>query len=135
MENKNLKRKGFENCSTEHKLILTHFGENLKFLKKLPFIETVFHILNRNLPQGMKVWPPGSRDINPFDYLKCGVSRRDINSSCHKKTVPDHQHHGGLQQHPQGGRQERLPMVLAKAGGGHWYQERFYTIKAESILN
>jgi hypothetical protein len=33
----------------------------------------------------MEVWPPGSRDINPFDYLKCGVSRRDINRSSHKK--------------------------------------------------
>ncbi len=28
---KNLKNKGYENCSTEHKLILTHFGENFKF--------------------------------------------------------------------------------------------------------
>ncbi len=52
---------------------------------KLPFIETVFHIPNRNLPQGMKVWPPGSLDINPFDYLKCGVSRRGINRSSHNK--------------------------------------------------
>jgi hypothetical protein len=34
---------------------------------KLAFIETVFHILNRNLPQGMEVWPPGSHDFNPFD--------------------------------------------------------------------
>jgi hypothetical protein len=33
----------------------------------------------------MEVWPPGSREINPFDYLKCGVSGRDINSSSHKK--------------------------------------------------
>jgi hypothetical protein len=33
----------------------------IEFLKiKLPFIETVFHILNRNLPQATKVWPPGS---------------------------------------------------------------------------
>jgi len=54
-------------------------------LIKLPFIETVFHILNRNLPQGTEVWPPGSLDINPFDYLKCSVSRRDINRSSHKK--------------------------------------------------
>jgi hypothetical protein len=54
----------------------------------LPFIETVFHILNRNLPQGTEVWPRGSLDINPFDYLKCGVSRRGINRSSHiKKTV------------------------------------------------
>ncbi len=52
---------------------------------KLPFTETVFHILNRNLPQGTKVWPPGSLDINPFDFLKCGVSRRGINRSSHKK--------------------------------------------------
>jgi hypothetical protein len=44
-------------------------------LRKLPFTETVFQILNRNLPQVTKVWPPGSLDINPFDYLKCGVSR------------------------------------------------------------
>jgi hypothetical protein len=54
-------------------------------LIKLPFTETLFHILNRNLPQGTKVWPPGSLDINPFDYLKCGVSRRGINRSSHKK--------------------------------------------------
>ena len=26
----------------------------------------------------MQVWPPGSLDINPFDYFKCGVSRRGI---------------------------------------------------------
>ncbi len=49
------------------------------FYIKLPFIETVFHILNRNLPQGTEVWPPGSLHINPFDYLKCGISRRGIN--------------------------------------------------------
>jgi hypothetical protein len=58
---KNVKCNGYDNCSTEHKLILNHFGENLKFLLiKLAFIETVFHILNRNLPQGTEVWPPGS---------------------------------------------------------------------------
>jgi hypothetical protein len=69
-------------------------------LIKLPFIERVSHFLNRNLPQGTKVWPPGSLEINPFDYLKCGVFRRGINRSSHKKkTVPDHHHHGGLQQH------------------------------------
>jgi hypothetical protein len=51
----------------------------------LPFIETVFHILNRNLPQGTKVWPPGSLHINPFDFLKFGVSRRVINRSSHIK--------------------------------------------------
>jgi hypothetical protein len=51
----------------------------------LPFIETVFHILNRNLPQGTKIWPPGSLHINPFYYLKCGVSRRCINRSSHIK--------------------------------------------------
>jgi hypothetical protein len=78
---------------------------------KLTFIETVFHILNRNLPQGTEVWPPGSHDINPFDYLKCGVSRRGINRSSHKKSVPDHHHHGGLQQHPQGGLQEGLQLL------------------------
>ena len=33
----------------------------------------------------MEVWPPGSLDINPFDYLKCGVSRRGIDRSSHKK--------------------------------------------------
>jgi hypothetical protein len=54
-------------------------------LIKLTFIETVFHILNRNLPQGTEVWPPGSRAINPFDYLKCAVSRGDINRSSKKK--------------------------------------------------
>jgi hypothetical protein len=67
------KRKGFEKCNTEHKLILTHLVTIFNF--------TVFHILNRNLPQGMEVWPPGSHDINPFDYLKCGVSRRGISRS------------------------------------------------------
>jgi hypothetical protein len=54
-------------------------------LIKLPFIETVLHILNRSLPQGTEVWPPGSLDNNPFNYLKCGVSRRGINRSSHKK--------------------------------------------------
>ncbi len=100
---------------------------------KLAFIETIFHILNRNQPQRTEVWPPGSRDIHPFDYLKSGVSRRGINRSSHKKTVPDH--HGGLQQHPQGGHQERVLMVLAETGGGHWYQGQFYAIKAEPIPN
>jgi hypothetical protein len=57
----------------------------------------------------MQVWPPGSLDINPFDYLMCGVRiyKRGINRSS-KKTVPNHHHHGGLQQHPQGGPQEGL---------------------------
>jgi hypothetical protein len=62
--------------------------KNLNFLIKLTIIETVFHILNRNLPQGTEVWPPGSHDTNPFDYLKCGVSRRGINRSSHKKNNP-----------------------------------------------
>jgi hypothetical protein len=75
-------------------------------LIKLPFIETVFHILNRNMPQGTGVWPPGYLDIYPFAYLKSDISRRNINRSSHKKTVPDHHHHGGLQQHPHGGHQE-----------------------------
>jgi hypothetical protein len=57
------------------------------FIKSIS-IETVFHILNRNLPLGMEVWPPGYLDINPFDYLKCGVSRRGINRSSHKKISP-----------------------------------------------
>jgi hypothetical protein len=57
-------------------------------LIKLPFTETVFHILNRNLPQGTKVWPSGSLDINSFDYLKCGVSRRGINRASHEKKQP-----------------------------------------------
>ncbi len=116
---KNLKGKGYENCRRERKLILTHFGENLIFfLIKLTFIETVFHILNRNLPQGMEVWPPGSCDINPFDYLKCGASRRGINRSSLKKTVPDHHPHGDLQQHSQGGRQEGLQLLLVQAREG-----------------
>jgi hypothetical protein len=51
----------------------------------LPFIETVFHILNRNLPQGTKVLAHGSLHINLFDFLKCGVSRRGINRSSHIK--------------------------------------------------
>jgi hypothetical protein len=33
----------------------------------------------------METWPPGSLDINPFEYLNCGVSRRGINRSSHKK--------------------------------------------------
>jgi hypothetical protein len=37
------------------------------------------------MPKGREVWPPGSHDINPFDYSKCGVSRRGINRSSHKK--------------------------------------------------
>jgi hypothetical protein len=72
--------------TTEHKLILTHFGGNKFFYIKLAIIEPVFHILYRNLPQGMEVWPPGFPDINPFDYLKCGISRRDINRSSRKKS-------------------------------------------------
>jgi hypothetical protein len=35
--------------------------------------------------QTLEVCPPDSLDINPFDYLKCGVSRRGINRSSHKK--------------------------------------------------
>jgi hypothetical protein len=50
---KNLKSKGYKNCSTtEHELILTHFSENLNILIKLP---SVFHILNRYLPQGTEI--------------------------------------------------------------------------------
>ena len=91
----------------------------LIFWIKLTFIETVFHILNRNLPQGTEVWPPGSLDTNPFDYLKCGVSRRGINRSSHKKKiVNDHHHHGGLQQHPQGGQQEGLQPFQVQAREG-----------------
>ena len=95
------------------------FVKILNFLIKLPFIETVFHILNRNLPQGTKVWPPGSLNIYPFDYLKCGVSRRGTNRPSHKKkTVPDLHHHGGLQQHPQGGHQEGLQPLPVQAREG-----------------
>ncbi len=83
-----------------------------------PRIETVFHILNRNLSQGTEVWPPGSLVINPFDYLKCGVSRRGINRSSHKKTVPDLHHHGGLEQHPQGGHPEGLQHLQVQAREG-----------------
>jgi hypothetical protein len=54
-------------------------------LIKLTFIDTVFHILNRNLPLGTEAWPPGYLDVNPFDYLKCGLSRRGINRSSHKE--------------------------------------------------
>ena len=57
-------------------------------------------------------WPPSSRDINPFDYLKCSVSRRDINRSSHKKTVPDHHHHEGLQQHPREDRKRACTYFL-----------------------
>jgi hypothetical protein len=57
-------------------------------LIKLTIIEPVFHIFYRNLSQRMEVWPPGSPDINPFEYLKCGVSRRGINRSSHKKNLP-----------------------------------------------
>ncbi len=73
---KNLKSKGYENCSIEHKFISTRFSENLTFFDKIPFIETVFHIINRNLPQGTHDWPSGSLDINPFVYLKYGISKR-----------------------------------------------------------
>jgi hypothetical protein len=121
---KNLKSKGYENCSREPKLILTHFSENLNFLVNVPFIETVFHILNRNLPQGSEVWPPGSFDINPFDYLKCGISRRDINRSFHKITSP--------RSPPLNKGLQPLPV---QARGGHWHQGQFYMIKAESIPN
>jgi hypothetical protein len=76
---KNLKSKGYENCSKGHKLTVTHFGENLNFFDK---------ILNKKMPKGRKVWPPGSHEINPFDQLNCGVSRRDINRSSHKKISP-----------------------------------------------
>ncbi len=34
-QKKNLKSQGYENCSTEHKLILTHFGENFNFYDKI----------------------------------------------------------------------------------------------------
>jgi hypothetical protein len=37
------------------------------------------------MPKGMHVWPHGSLDIDPFDYLKCGVSRRGIKRPSHKK--------------------------------------------------
>jgi hypothetical protein len=57
----------------------------LIFLIILPLIETFFRIFNRYLPQGTKVWPHGFLHINPFDYLKCGVSRRGINRSSHIK--------------------------------------------------
>ncbi len=85
----------------------------------------------------MEVRPTGSPDINPFDYLKCGVSRRGtvLTDPLTKKSVPDSHRHGGLQQHPKGGRQEKVLMVLAEAGEGHWYQGRFYLIKAGSIPN
>jgi hypothetical protein len=35
-----------------------------------------------------------------------------------KKTVPDHHHHGGLQQHPQGGHQEGLQPFQVQAREG-----------------
>jgi hypothetical protein len=44
-----------------------------------------FSTSKRNLPLGTEFWPSGSLDINPFDYLKFGVSRRGINRSSHKK--------------------------------------------------
>jgi hypothetical protein len=47
------------------------------------------------MPQGTWGWPPGYLDIYPFAYLKS-----DINRSSHKKTVPDHHHHGGLSNIP-----------------------------------
>jgi hypothetical protein len=83
---------------------------------KLPFIETVFHILNRNLPQRTEVWPPGSCDINPFDYLKCGVPYLGevLTDPLTKRTVPDHRHHGGLQQHSQGEPQEGLQPLRSR---------------------
>ena len=85
---------------------------------KLPFIETVFHILNRNLPLGMEVWPPGSLDINPFDYLNVAYLGKVLTDPLTKKTVPDHHHHGGSQQHPQGGHQDGLQPLLSQAREG-----------------
>ncbi len=52
-----------------------------------------------------------------------------------KKPNPDHHHHGGLQQHPQGGHQESLQPLPVQARGGHWYQGQFYVIKAKSMPN
>jgi hypothetical protein len=68
----------------------------------------------------MEVWPPGSHDINPFAYLKCGISIGEIlTDPLTKKTVPDHHHHGGSQQHPHGGPQEGLQPLPAGAREGH----------------
>ena len=101
---------------------------------KLPFIERVYHILNRYLPQGTEVWPPGTLHINPFHYLKCGESRRGINRSSHKKyslwSPPSWRSSATSPGGPQEGLQ---PPVQAR--GGHWYQGQFYMIKAESIPN
>ena len=105
------------NCSTRHKIILTHFGENFKFFDKITFHLKQFSTFSTETCL-KSVSPPGSLDINPFDYLKCGISRRGINRSSHKKTVPDHHHHGGLQQHLQGGPQEGLQPLPIQARGG-----------------
>jgi hypothetical protein len=42
------------------------------------------HILNRNLSQGPEGWPPGSLFIL-IHFTTCGISRRGINRSSHKK--------------------------------------------------
>jgi hypothetical protein len=126
---KNLKSKGYENCISLYKAILV---KSLIFLIKLTFFETFFHILNRNLPLGMEVWPPGSLDINPFDYLQCDVSRRGINRSSHKKTVPGHHHQGGLQHYPQGGHQEGLQPLPVQAREGRCRLRRFHPLNVKS---
>jgi hypothetical protein len=59
----------------------------------------------------MEVWSPGSHDLNPFDDLKCGVSRRNINRSFHKKTVPFIME--VFSNSPREAAKERVLMVLA----------------------
>ncbi len=58
MENK--KSKGYENCSTEHELILTHFSENLNFFDK-----TTLHWNSFTHPQQK----PASRDGGLASWL------------------------------------------------------------------
>ncbi len=70
------------------------------------------------MPKGREVWPPGSYDINPFDYLKCGVPYLGevLTDPLTKKSVPDHHHLGVLQQHPQGGHQDGMQPLASGPG-------------------
>ncbi len=49
-----------------------------------------------------------------------------------KKTVPDHHHHGDLQQHPQGGHQEGLQPFQVQAKEGRCCQRRFHPLNVKS---
>ena len=50
-----------------------------------------------------------------------------------KKTVPDHHHHGGVQQHPQGGHQEGLQPLPVQAREGRCGYWGFHPLNVKSI--